>query len=424
MVYEIARTMEEAYYDILIAGGGQAGRRAAEGARAVAPGATIAILGEEPHLPYDRPPLSKEALLSPEGFAACEVRSLDSYAADRIHLLTGQRVRSIERASKIVVTEGGDRIGYGRLVLATGSRPRPLPVPASAAKDVFVLRTKDDAGRLRPRLKPGASIVVIGGGFIGLEVASAAIACGAYVTILEAGERVLSRVLPAIVTERIERLHRAAGVSIHAEVALKRIWADGSGTWVETRREVIRADTVVVGIGIVPNEELAAETGLAVSDGIIVGCDGSTSDPYIFAAGEVARHPVLGATAPLRLESWQVAQYQAEAAGRSAAGTVTCHAMHPWFWSDQLGHNIQLIGHVDQRGEFIVRAYPNGSATFFAVSGSRLVGAVTIDAGQDISVIRRMLAIETACGADSLADPALPLRTLLSAVAKPAINAP
>lgn len=402
-------------YDLLIVGGGQAARRAAEGARAVALDLSIAILGEELHAPYERPPLSKTALEHPEGIGACEIRSRETYDADRIDLHLGQRAVRLDRVRREVLTETGDVFGYGRLILATGSRPRTLPFSAAGSEKLLTLRTRDDAERLSAQLGPGVKLVVIGAGFIGLEVASSGLVRGAEVTVLEVADRALGRVLPRVVGERIADFHRAAGVDLRLGVAVRDVVQDqGEGLRLETSAGVFPANVVVVGVGVQPNVELAAEAGLAVDDGILVAADGSTADPNVFAAGEVTRHPVQGQGAPVRLESWQVAELQAEAAGRSAAGCPSEHSALPWFWSDQLGHNIQVLGDVSGEGLLVVRDYGGGSASFFAMdSTGRLRGIIAVDAGRDIAVARRLLTKGSAPRPEHLENVDTPLRQLL-----------
>jgi anthranilate 1,2-dioxygenase ferredoxin reductase subunit len=403
-------------YDLLIVGGGQAARRAAEGARGVSPDLSIAILGEEAHAPYDRPPLSKAALENPEGFKACEIRDRESYGADRIDLHLRQRVIRIERETRTIVTETGDRFAYGALILATGSRVRRLPVAPALAERVLTLRTRDDAEQLAATLAPDVRVVVIGAGFIGLEVASAAVARRAKVTVLEAADRVLARVMPAAAAEYAAALHRAAGVALHLGVKVGDMGLDDCGAVrIETSTGAFLADVVVVGIGVRPNVELAEAAGLPVDDGILVAADGSTVDPHIFAAGEVTRHPAPGYEHPARFESWQVAELQAETAGRAAAGAPAAHQVIPWFWSDQLGCNIQMLGRVPPDAPLVARRYPDGSASLFALDeAGRLTGMVAFDAGRDVAVMKRLLAKGSAPSAGQLENVDTPLRQLLS----------
>lgn len=399
-------------YDVLIVGGGQAARRAALGARAVSPDASLAIIGEEIHPPYERPPLSKAALGQGEGPAPSP--TLDSYAAEGIDLILGMRVIRLDRAERQVWTADGEAIGYGVLILATGSRVRPLPFGAEVSDRLLTLRTREDAERLDRALVPGARIAVVGGGFIGLEVATAAAARGADVTVIEAADRILARALPEVVAARVAEAHRRAGIDLRTATPLKGIARAGEGIRLDLGQDQSTYDWAVVGIGVVPNTELAVEAGLEVDDGILVDETGATSDPHIFAAGEVTRHPVHGADQPLRLECWQAAEVQAEAAGRSAAGTPSASRVSPWFWSDQAGLNIQMLGHV-LGYDLVERDYGDGSVSYLALDpDGRLAGLVAINAGQDISVARRLIARDVAVHRSTAGDATVPLRRLLS----------
>ena len=383
--------MQQSYFDILIIGGGQAGRRAAEGAREANPSATIAILGEEVHLPYDRPSLSKERLLNPDD-DRCFIRQRMDFDEKRIKLFAGQRVVSIDRQAHLVRTEEGGEYGYGRLILATGSRVRWLPAFGEPGERIMALRTLEDCAKLSGQLRQGARIVVIGGGFIGLEVAAAARQQGASVKVLEAGSSVLGRVFPPQAADRVARLQREMGVEILLDTPVRQITEEPDGVAVETGAETLRADIAVVGIGVIPNLELAKQAGLDVADGIVVDEEGRSSDPDIYAAGEVTAHPVLGHDRPRRLESWQVAEEQAHAAGLSAAGSPTAYAAWPWFWSDQGHHNIQMLGLADSCANWIAREYDHDRCSFVALDDAHTVtGMITINMGGDIGAGRRLL---------------------------------
>lgn len=400
------------HFDVLIVGGGQAGRRAAEGARSVSPDISIAIIGNENHPPYDRPQLSKEALIA--GPLSHVASSAEIYAERNIDLILGQWVSHIEPMSRTVTTAVGHVFGYGNLVLATGSRPRPLPFATDAADRVLTLRTREDAERLHGVLKPGTRLAIIGGGFIGLEVATAAVAQGATVTVAEAADRILARTLPEVVAQRIAQAHQLAGVDLRTSTQVKGIKQDGSDIRLDLGSTSLLVDWVLVGIGIIPNTELAHQAGLVVMDGIVVDETGATSEPHIFAAGEVTCHPVLGGQEPMRLECWQAAEIQAETAGKTAAGSVSSNPVSPWFWSDQAGLNIQMLGHVLGR-ELIERDYGGGAVSYLALGPlGELEGVITINAGKDISAARRMIGSNTPLDRVTATDPTVALRRLVS----------
>jgi anthranilate 1,2-dioxygenase ferredoxin reductase subunit len=405
--------MSARHYDLLIVGGGQAGRRAAEGARAAAPDVSIAIIGEEKHLPYDRPPLSKEVLLGKGDAALWFKRDAAGYEAARIDLILGERVESLDLGGEAVRCASGVSYGFGKLILATGSRARGLNAAAEVVHRVTALRTLDDAARIVAHMRAGSRIVVIGAGFIGLEAASAAIAHGAHVTVLEASDRVLGRVFPPAAGARVAQMHRAAGVDLQLGVKVVALAPGSNAVRVEMDSGVLEADIVIVGIGVVPNVELAQAAGLAVDNGIVVTAEGATSHPDVFAAGEVTRHP-LGDGAHGRLESWQVAELQAEAAGRSAAGSPTAYGAVPYFWSDQLGVNIQMFGLIDPAARLLER-HDKGVLLFALDAANRIQGAIGFNAGADMSAAKRL--IGAAAPAD-LGDSDTPLRKILRSAAK------
>ncbi|MBN3846055.1 FAD-dependent oxidoreductase [Paraburkholderia sp. Ac-20342] len=404
-------------FDILIIGGGQAGRCAAQAARAVRPDARIAILGDEMHLPYDRPPLSKDVLHDLANSAACEKLSAAQFTDERIEVRPGERATAVDKTARVVDTAAGHRYRYGQLILATGSRVRRLPLPRELDDDVFYLRTRDDAHRLQPRLRAGANVAVIGGGFIGLEVAAAARHHGCTVTVIDLADRLLARVFPDAASRRVLAMHRAAGVDVRLGARIARIEQGpqvGVRIALQDTAHPVHADLIVIGIGVIPNTELAQQAGLAVDDGILVDAYGRTDDPYIFAAGEVTRHPVEGRSGLHRIESWQVAELQARAAGATAAGEPRRYDDVPWFWSDQLGVNIQMLGHIPDAPVWVMRGTADGAHSLFAFDADgRVTGAIAFDAGRDISALRRVLAKNGRLDPIALADPKVSWRELM-----------
>jgi anthranilate 1,2-dioxygenase ferredoxin reductase component len=397
-------------FDILIVGGGQAGRRAAQAARAARPEASIAILGEETHRPYDRPPLSKSALKE----SGCEHENQE-HVLEGITLLLGERADRLDREARTVHTAKGAVYGYERLIIATGSRVRRLDLPEELAPDVFYLRTRDDADRLRARLHGGPRVAVIGAGFIGLEVGAAARERGSEVVVIDQADRVLARVFPSAGSARVQSLHEAAGVRFLLDSRITAIARnDRSCIEITTSKGSVEADLIVVGIGVIPNTELAQEAGLPVDNGLLVDEFGRTADPFIYGAGEVTRHPVSGSDIACRLESWHVAEYQAEAAGASAAGKPQAYRALPWFWSDQFDMNIQMLGHVPITADLVQRGTAEGPCTLFALDADhRIIGALAFNNGRDISAVRRVMAKGSSIDPARLADAQTSWRDLL-----------
>lgn len=402
--------------DYLIVGGGQAGRRAAETLREHAPDARICLIGDEPHPPYDRPVLSKAALLSPPAEDLAFIRDAAYYREQRIELLLGRRAIGVDRESKAVWLDDGQHLRYGRLLLATGSRPRRLSTPVNGDADVHYLRTLADMRKLRNALRAGASVVILGGGFIGLELAASAVSYGCEVTVIEPADALLKRSMPALVSDHIRALHIANGVRIQLDTVPVSLRADASGrVTVHTNRGDRRADVVIAGIGAVPNVELARSAGLVVDNGIVVDERCRTADPDIFAAGDVTSHfnPLLGGY--LRVESWQVAENQPVVAACNMLGGDLVYAELPWLWSDQFDCNLQTLGVFTGQGQLICRGDPiTGTFSVLEIdSGSRLAAAATVNCGRDMTALRKLAISGKSLILQQLADTSTVLRGLL-----------
>ncbi|KVD31206.1 pyridine nucleotide-disulfide oxidoreductase [Burkholderia ubonensis] len=401
---------------VLIVGAGHAARRTAEALRARDADVRIVMIGAERELPYDRPALSKDALLSDGGEARAFVRDAAWYDAQRIALRLGTRVDAIERDAQRVRLDDGATLPYRRLVLATGSRVRRFGGPVDAGVPLHYVRTVADARALRVALAPGKHVAVLGGGFIGLEVAAAARQLGCAVTVIDPAARLLQRALPDVVGAFARRLHDGCGVEFRLS-ALPRAIRRGAagGAVVETDGGDVTADIVVVGIGVVPNVELAQAAGLDVDNGVRVDAGCRTSDPAIFAAGEVTMHfnPLLGRH--VRIESWQVAENQPAVAAANALGAHEAYAELPWLWSDQYDCNLQMLGLFGGERTTVVRGDPSKGA--FSVFGlgddGRLVAAAAVNAGRDIGACRRMIAAGAVPDPERLADPAVNLKAFL-----------
>ena len=399
----------------VIVGTGQAGGWAAVTLRAEGFTGRIVVVGEESHPPYERPPLSKGVLSKDEAPETCHLRPADSYGEQSIELRLGVRATGLDRAARRVALTDGETLDYDTLLLATGSRVRRLPVPGADGPGVHYLRTIDDALAIRARLTPQARLCVVGGGYIGLEVAASARQRGCAVTILEMEDVVMKRVVPAEVGRFYDGVHREHGVDIRLGQTVTRIEDDGAAQRVVCADGTeVAADIVVVGVGIIPNAELADAAGLDVDNGILVDELGRTSDPHVFAAGDVTNHvnPVLGRR--VRLESWQNAQNQAIAVARAMCGGQTPYGEVPWFWSDQYDLNLQMVGLADRWDQVVVRGDMD-SRRFVVVclADGRVVTGNGVNSARDVRYVRRMIEKNSAVDPAALADPEVPLKSLV-----------
>ena len=398
---------------IVIVGGGHAAGQAAASLRQGGYDEAIVLVGDEPHLPYQRPPLSKEYLAGDQGLERVHLRPRKFYADRDIEVRSGVRVSAIDRARNTVICDDDTTLPYDRLLLATGSRPRRLDVPGRDLAGVCLLRTIADADSIRDKLKPGARLVIVGGGYIGLEVASVAVQHGLDVTVLEMEERILARVTTPAMSAFYHRLHTGKGVTIRTGARAASF--AGNGRLAEVRCDdgtSVPADLAVVGVGIVPNVELAEEAGLACDNGIVVDERAGTADERIYAAGDCTNHPnpLLGRR--LRLESVPNAMEQSRVAAANMAGGERTYASVPWFWSDQYDLKLQMVGFSTDAEHEVVRGDPD-EETFatFHFRGDTLIAADAVNRPREFMVARQL--VGRTVDAARLADPATDLKSLL-----------
>ena len=349
---------------IVIVGAGQAGLAAAAKLRQQGFEGSITMLGDEGAMPYQRPPLSKAYLLGKLEADRLAFRNDDFFTQQTIDIFNNDPALAIDRAAKAVITENG-RYGYDQLILATGAGPIKLPAHmAEGVTNIFYLRNRADADRLRPLLKVDARLLVVGGGYIGLEVAAAARQAGVQVTLVEMAPRILNRVAAEPTASYFRALHRSQGVDIREGAGLTGLRLGGATvTAALTDSSELTVDAVVAGIGVRPNTALAEAAGLAIDGGIVVDEFGRTSDPCIWAAGDCSSFSYRGET--IRLESVPHAIDQAEHVARNIVGAGQPYRPRPWFWSDQYSTKLQIAG--------LNRGYDRATASQGAAEGSMTV---------------------------------------------------
>ena len=409
---------------IVIVGAGQAASELAASLRKNGWGGQVTVVGDEPYLPYQRPPLSKAFLNGEITEASLLLKPHKAWAEAAVEIRTGTRVEAIDRVARRVLLSGGEALDYGQLALTVGGRPRALQADgmeaAGRARNFHYLRTITDVHRIQEQIKPGASLVVIGGGYVGLEVAAVAIGRSMRVTVLEAAPRVLARVTVPAISDFYERAHREAGVNVRTGVMVTAVETDEATGLVTavvcndgTR---IEADAVIVGVGLLPNVELADAAGLAVDNGIVVDEYARTSDESIVAAGDCTNHPSASTGTRLRLESVPNAIEQARTAAATLCGKQVPYRAVPWFWSDQYDLKLKSVGLSLGHDQIVLRGSTEKRAfAAFYLKGDRVVGADTISRPQEFMIARRLVAERISVDPALLADDTVNLKTLLPA---------
>lgn len=401
----------------VIIGAGHAGTSAAAAMRQAGFEGRIVLVSDEKHAPYERPPLSKEVLTKAENVHP-QLHPYEFYAGKKIELRLGNPAIGIDPDAKEVELAAGGKLTYDKLLLACGARAKPYPLLDVLGERVHKLRTFDDAQSLRGELTPGKNILIVGGGVIGLEVASSALSLGLNVTVLERAPRILARGVPAPLAEYLRHKHESRGVKLETSVDLIEAERGDEGQF-HLKAADGRAFTgkvLAYGVGLELNLDLAHKAGLKIDNGIAVDEFGRTSDPSIFAAGDIAcqANPFFGAR--IRQETWANAVGQGTGAGRAMVTGQPCDFEPPWFWTDQFMSNFQVAGRTEAE-EWIARGdVVNGKFILFGLTEKVVTGAIAFDDGRDMRSARMLIAAGARPDPLALADPKSDLRRLVKNV--------
>ncbi len=399
---------------MVIVGGGMAAARACINLRANDYAGTITLVSEETLLPYDRPPLSKASIVDEAAHAPVLLLDDSIVASLKVDLRLGHPATAINRADQSITLSDGSTIAYAKLLLATGAKPRKLNCPGG--EHALTLRDHKDTVVLRQKFGPGKKIVVIGGGFIGLELASSASKLGCTVTLIEAQPRILMRGVPEAIAKIVHDAHVAAGVTMIIGTGISHITESAVHL---TDGRIIAADTVIAGIGASPEIKLAADAGLAIENGIACNAQMQTSDPNIYAAGDCASFPHQQMEGKrIRLEAWRSAQEQAATAAVNMLGGDKAHTNVPWFWSDQYDLSLQIAGSAELGPNTITRIPAEGALVLFHMADDGTIKGVSgiglgNSIGRDVKIAEILIAKSTRPSPEILADASQPLRALL-----------
>tara|TARA_R110000751_G_scaffold12408_7_gene42593 strand:+ start:20488 stop:21735 length:1248 start_codon:yes stop_codon:yes gene_type:complete len=403
---------------IVVIGGGQAGAQALQSLRQSGYAGALTLVGDEPALPYQRPPLSKAYMKGEMTEERLYFRPAPWYQDQNIEVILSTPAKSIDRANRTVELAHGGHLDYDALIIATGSRPRVLPVKGATLHGVHDLRDLSDVERIRPNMIAGRKMVIVGAGYIGLEAAAVARQMGLDVTVLEMAPRVLARVTSPVMSEFFETEHRAQGVQILTGARLDHLDGDGDTVTAAILADGTRvdADIVLVGIGILPNEELAKDAGIACNNGILVDRDARTSDPRVFAAGDCASRPLVHYGRSGRLESVHNAIEQGKLAAAAILGKPRPAEDCPWFWSDQYDLKLQIAGLSQDYDEIVVRGDPKDRkfAAFYLRNGT-LIAVDAINSPPEFLASKKLIMSGAKLAPDMLGDTSISMKDIAAA---------
>ena len=399
---------------VVIVGGGQSASQCLVSLRAGDYKESITIIAEEDHIPYQRPPLSKDYLFGKVGLERVHTKSIDFYKDNEIELVLNKTVQNINRQKKTLQLNDGNIVNYSKLVIATGSRVRKLDVEGSELSNIHYLRNIKDADNIRSLIQNKKNLVIVGAGYIGLEVAAVANQSGISVSIIEMADRVMNRTVDPLISEYYQNLHNKNGVKIFLNSALESFGGKDSVSKVYCTNQEIDTDFVVVGAGILPNQELASEAGLKCENGIWVDEYCQTEDKDIYSCGDCTNHPNKILQTRLRLESVHNAIEQGKTVASSILGEKTSYNQVPWFWSDQYDHKLQIVGISGDHDRTLKREEENGkSFLLFYLKENSLIAVDAVNNPKDFMVCKKLVANKTKISSDKLLDASADLKELL-----------
>lgn len=402
--------------NVVIVGAGQAGFQVAASLRQAGFEGSVTIIGDENNIPYQRPPLSKAYLKNLADETSIQLRPDNFYADNRIELIKGDKVERIDRQSKTVVTASGKTLQYDKLAITTGTRPRPLDLQGADLPGVHALRSFLHAADLRDDIQKHQNIVIIGGGFIGLEVAACAAGLGKTVTVLEYAPRLMGRAVSTVSSDFFKAYHESIGVRVITDARIERIEGVDRAQGVSLQSgDQIPCDLILVGVGALPNVELAELAGLDCDNGILVDEFAVTSDPHIVSAGDCTNHPNAFANGRFRLESVQNAIDQAKVAAASILGTASAYNAAPWFWSDQGEIKLQTVGLPLGTDELVVRGSTEEKKfSVFHYREGKLIAVESINSAGDHMVARKLITTGSSPAPARVSDSTVELKSLLA----------
>ena len=401
--------------EIVVIGSGQAAIQAVMSLKRNEFTGSIKVIGEEDHLPYQRPPLSKDFLLEEYKPERVSLKKKEFYEENGVDLILGKRAESIDTILKEITLSDENKIRYNQLIIATGSRVRKLNVPGSDKKGIYYLRDLDDANALKQRLKKNKKMVIVGAGYIGLEVASVAASLGVEVTVIEMANRVMNRTVDPMISSYYQKLHESHGVKIHLDNGLKAFeGGDSVNTVLCSDGLMLEADLVVIGAGVLPNQEIAIEAGLECNNGIMVNEFGETSTAHVYACGDCTNHPNKGLNTRLRLESVHNAMEQSKTVANTIMGNKEPYDQVPWFWSDQYDHKLQLVGISGDHDEVVMRGLESKQKfLLFYLKNSELIAVNAINSSKEFLICRKLVANKVKISSDVIKDQSVNLNDLL-----------